>query len=71
MHVSQQSWSRTLRGLITVGFAFLLLTALEVFSRFLLEGSVADGPRQMVEISIPEKATMTQVAQILYDHKLI
>lgn len=57
--------------MITVAFAFVLLVTLEVFSRFLLEGSVADGPRQMVEISIPEKATIPQVAQILFEHKLI
>lgn len=71
MLVSPHSWSRTFRGLVTVAFAFVLLVALEVFSRFLLEGSVADGPRQMVQISIPENSTIPQVAQILFDHKLI
>ena len=71
MHISPHSWSRTFRGLVTVAFAFVLLVALEVFSRFLLEGSVADGPRQMIEVSIPQSATIPQVAQILFDHKLI
>jgi UPF0755 protein len=66
-----QGWVRTLRGLATVVFALCLLFALEVFSRFLLEGSVADGPRQMVEISIPEHAGMNDVAKILFNHKLI
>jgi UPF0755 protein len=71
MQVSPHSWSRTFRGLITVAFAFVLLVTLEIFSRFLLEGSAAEGPRQMVEIAVPENANIAQIGQILYEHKLI
>jgi UPF0755 protein len=71
MSMSPSSWSRTVRGLVTIAFALALLFALEVFSRFLLEGSVADGPREMVEVSIPEHASIMQIASVLYEHKLI
>jgi UPF0755 protein len=64
-------WPRTVRGFILIAFVLGVLVALEVFSRFLLEGSVADGPREMVQISIPDKATVTQIAEVLYEHKLI
>jgi cell division protein YceG involved in septum cleavage len=71
MSISSRSWSRTVRGVVTVVAALCLLFSLEVFSRFLLEGSVADGPRQMVEVSIPEGASIAQVAQVLHKAKLI
>jgi UPF0755 protein len=71
MPFSTPTWTRTVRGLATIAFALALLLALEVFSRFLLEGSVADGPRQMVEVSIPEKASISQIAAILYEQKLV
>jgi UPF0755 protein len=71
MPMNPRGWTRTVRGLITITFVLVLLFALEVFSRFLLEGSVADGPRQMVEVSIPENATITQIGAVLYDRKLI
>ncbi len=48
-----------------------MLFALEVFSRFLLEGSVVDGPRQMVEVSIPEGATIDSISTILKARNLI
>lgn len=63
--------SRTIRGVLTILFALSLLIALEVFSRLLLEGSVADGPRQMVQVSIPEGAGVAEVAKILRHHDLI
>ena len=69
--IEQTSWRRTMRSIIIVLFALVLLFSLEVFSRFLLEGSVADGPRQMVEVAIPEKASVPQIAAILFDHRLI
>jgi UPF0755 protein len=62
---------RTLRGLLTVIFALGLLISLEVFSRFLLEGSVEEGPRQMVQVSIPEGADVVQIAEILRNQDLI
>jgi len=62
---------RTVRGVLTVVFALALLIALEVFSRFLLEGSVEEGPRQMVQVSIPEGADITQIAGILRKQDLI
>jgi UPF0755 protein len=65
------AWTRTVRGLLVVVFVLGVLVALEVFSRFLLEGTAVEGPRQMVEISIPDHATIAQVAKILADHKLI
>ncbi|MDD5088530.1 MAG: endolytic transglycosylase MltG [bacterium] len=54
-----------------VVFALGVLLALEVFSRFLLEGSAAEGPRRMVEITIPEGAGVSDIAQILLDADLI
>jgi UPF0755 protein len=71
MPFSSTGWTRTVRGIITIVFTLVLLLALEVFSRFLLEGSVSDGPRHMVEVSIPEKATVSQIAAILYEQKLV
>jgi UPF0755 protein len=62
---------RTVRGVLTVVFALALLIALEVFSRFLLEGSVEEGPRQMVQVSIPEGADITRIADILRKQGLI
>ena len=62
---------RTVRGVLTVVFALALLIALEVFSRFLLEGSVEEGPRQMVQVSIPEGADIAQIAEILRKQDLI
>lgn len=62
---------RTVRGVLTVVFALALLLALEVFSRFLLEGSVEEGPRQMVQVSIPEGADIVQIAEILRKQDLI
>jgi UPF0755 protein len=63
--------ARTVRGVLTVIFALALLLALEVFSRFLLEGSVGEGPRQMVQVSIPEGANIAQIAEILKRQGLI
>jgi UPF0755 protein len=64
-------FARTVRGILTVVFALALLIALEVFSRFLLEGSVEEGPRQMVQVSIPEGADIAQIAEILRKRDLI
>jgi UPF0755 protein len=68
---SSAPWVRTVRGLLTVVFALALLIALEVFSRFLLEGSVEEGPRQMVQVSIPEGADIPHIAEILKKQHLI
>jgi UPF0755 protein len=64
-------WARTVRGVLTVVFALALLLALEIFSRFLLEGSAEDGPRQMVQVSIPEGAGIAEIADILKEQGLI
>lgn len=71
MSHSGSTWSRTARGLITVLFALGVFAALEVFSRFLLEGSAVDGPRGMVEVYIPEGATIPKIADILHSRGLI
>ena len=63
--------ARTVRGVLTVVFALALLLALEIFSRFLLEGSVEEGSRQMVQVSIPEGAGIAEIADILKKSGLI
>ncbi|RPH95326.1 endolytic transglycosylase MltG, partial [candidate division KSB1 bacterium] len=71
MASSSGNISRTVRGLLTVIFALGLLLSLEVFSRFLLEGSVEDGPRHMVQVSIPEGTSVAEIAEILHRQGLI
>lgn len=63
--------TRTVRGVLTILFALGLLASLEVFSRLLLQGAGSDGMRQMVRVSIPDGASVTKVAEILYSHGLI
>jgi len=57
--------------LAVILFALGVLLSLEVFSRFLLEGSAAEGPRRMVEITIPEGASVAEIARILHEADLI
>jgi UPF0755 protein len=59
-------WKQTIRSLILLTFALLLLVALEVFSRFFLEGSASDGARQMVSVNIPEGANLEKISELLY-----
>ncbi|MBI5059090.1 endolytic transglycosylase MltG [candidate division KSB1 bacterium] len=62
---------RVARGFVVLGLALVLLLALEVFSRVLLEGSISDGPRQLIEVSIPEGATVEQLSKVLQARGLI
>ncbi len=62
---------RTVRGLAVLGVALVLVLALEVFSRVLLEGSVSDGPRKMVEVNIPVGASVKDIAGLLREKRLI
>ena len=71
MSLSPRSWSRTARGIVTVVFALGVLISLEVFSRFLLEGSASDGPRRMIEVSIPQGASIVAIGDILHKQGLI
>ncbi|MBU0507875.1 endolytic transglycosylase MltG [bacterium] len=69
--MDRRARARTLRGLVVVAFALSILLALEVFSRFLLEGSSLEGPRRMVEVTIPQGAGVAQIASILHEQELI
>ncbi len=71
MPLDKRARTRTLRGLIVIAFAAGVLLSLEVFSRFLLEGSAPEGPRRMVELTIPEGANIEQIAVILHEKELI
>ncbi len=63
--------SRTIRSLLILGLVLLVLVGLEVFSRFLLRGAPSDTPQRIVQVSIPEGASMGQIAAILRDSSLI
>lgn len=71
MPFNRSPWIRTVRGALTVVFALGLLVSLEVFSRFLLEGSVEEGPRKMIQVSIPEGANIADIAALLKKQGLI
>lgn len=71
MPLDKRARTRTLRGLVVIVFALGVLLSLEVFSRFLLEGSAAEGPRRMVEITIPAGASVADIARILHHADLI
>ncbi len=62
---------RTLRGLAVLAFAFVLVVALEVFSRLLLEGSVDEGPRRLVRVDIPVGADIPDISRLLHEKNLI
>ena len=49
----------------------VLLIGLEVFSRFFLEGSVVEGPRKEVYVTVPAGATIPEIAAIMYEEGLI
>jgi UPF0755 protein len=66
-----ERWKQTVRGLAVLALALVLLVTLEVFSRFFLEGSASDGPRQMVSVNIPEGASLEQITGILHQAHLI
>jgi UPF0755 protein len=63
--------SRTLRSLIILALVLVVLAGLEVFSRFLLRGSPTDTPQKMVNVTIPEGATISEIGTILRDSSII
>ena len=64
-------FSRTVRSLLILGLVLVVLIGLEVFSRFLLRGSSSEAPPRIVEINIPEGASVSEIATILRDSSLI
>lgn len=65
MTPSVSNVKRVTRGLLALALALALLFTLEVFSRLLLEGYGADGPRRMIDVSIPAGASIDQIADVL------
>lgn len=57
--------------MLILSLLLVFLIGLEVFSRFFLEGSVADGPRKEVYVTIPAGATISEIAGIMYSEELI
>ncbi|RQV93418.1 endolytic transglycosylase MltG [bacterium] len=62
---------RIIGSVLILSLLLVLLIGLEVFSRFFLEGSVADGPRKEVYVTIPSGASITEIASIMYAEGLI
>ena len=63
--------SRTVRSIFVLGLVLVVLVGLEVFSRFLLRGTTSDAPQRLVQISIPEGASIGEIGVILRDSSLI
>jgi len=68
---SSQRRKRIIGSVLVLGVLLILLIGLEVFSRFFLEGSVADGPRKEVYVTVPAGATISEIASIMYAAGLI
>lgn len=63
--------SRTVRSISVLGLVLVVLIGLEVFSRFLLRGTSSDAPPHLVQIAIPEGASIGEIATILRDSSVI
>lgn len=71
MAAEPDRWKQILRALAVLVLVLVFLSSLEIFSRFFLEGSAVDGPRHMVQVTLPRGASIQQISQILYEKELI
>ncbi|MCB9357126.1 MAG: endolytic transglycosylase MltG [Calditrichaeota bacterium] len=68
--MSKRTW-RVVRSFAILLVILITLAALEVGSRLFLEGAAIEGTRREVIVTIPQGATLDEIAGILYNQNLI